>query len=183
LALMFASNPAASHTAWGKLYSRWLFDGVLYPEGRTHEDAATTYKLYHKATRIVHISSCYYCYSIRNDGIANSGFKIKSMDKLIAANEILDYVRINCPELQRHAECFLVASTLRLAADFSTEIIKKHPVEYKKVKNILLDRKYKKNVYLSFRHKFLLFLFKWCRPMFMAVWKRRISSANVKTAS
>lgn len=32
--------------AWNKLYHRSLFDGIRYPEGRIHEDEATTYRIF-----------------------------------------------------------------------------------------------------------------------------------------
>ncbi|MDR1913037.1 MAG: glycosyltransferase, partial [Clostridiales bacterium] len=59
LSMLLMSRASASHTAWGKLYDRKLFDGVEYPVGRMYEDAATTYKLYYKCGKAVHIKAPY----------------------------------------------------------------------------------------------------------------------------
>ncbi|MCR4652982.1 MAG: glycosyltransferase [Eubacterium sp.] len=56
--------------AWGKLVDRELYEGVRYPEGRIYEDIATTYRLFDKAERIVHIPDHLLYYRIRSNSIS-----------------------------------------------------------------------------------------------------------------
>ena len=178
LRLSLLSDPAASHTAWGKLYKRELFEDVTYPEGRIHEDAATTYLLYHKSKNVIHTRKQLYCYAINNGGIANSGFKPVSTDKLIAADEIIEFTRIICPEYHDHALCFRVVSALRLAADLTSNVRKDYPKEYDVVKKILLSPESITNRFISNRHRVLLLLFKFCKPAFYYIWKGRLGTVR-----
>jgi len=168
------SEPSVSHTAWGKLYRRSLFENITYPLGRVYEDAATTYKLYFKAERVVTIPSIYYYYFIHKGSISNSGFDSKSMDKLIAANEIIDFILDNCPDLLPYAECFEIVSALRIAADFKPDVISAYKAEYAQIKQILTNPRNKKNPLLSIRHKIMLKLFRFCKPIFFAIWRKRL---------
>lgn len=54
---------------WNKLYKRKLFENVYFPDGRTFEDVATTYKLFEKSDRVVFLNSCKYYYLQREDSI------------------------------------------------------------------------------------------------------------------
>ena len=57
-------------SAWAKLYKRRLFDKVRYPVGRVAEDAATTYKLYLEAERILYLNEPLYYYLLRPGSIS-----------------------------------------------------------------------------------------------------------------
>jgi glycosyltransferase involved in cell wall biosynthesis len=58
--------------AWDKLYKRELFDGIRYPEGQIYEDTATTYKVFHKSTRVIQIEETFYFYVRRKDSLCYS---------------------------------------------------------------------------------------------------------------
>ena len=58
--------------AWDKMYKRSLWDGIEYPVGRIYEDTATTFKLFHKANRVIHIPNCLYYYRRNNESICLS---------------------------------------------------------------------------------------------------------------
>lgn len=176
LAHLLLSHHTAPHTAAGKLYARDVFLDIYYPEGRAHEDAATTYKLYHKANMVVHTHIPYYCYAIHNQGIANSGFKLSSMDKLVAATEILDFIAEHVPDLIGHAHCFQIVSALRLAASFTPVVVKANGDAYRQVTSILLSPLAAQNKHLSMRHKVLLYMFKYCKLAFYYSWRKRLQN-------
>ncbi|GEM_PF-169264 len=52
---------------WNKIYRRHLWEQIRFPEGRVHEDDATTYKLYYGAARIVQIDLALINYRQRRD--------------------------------------------------------------------------------------------------------------------
>jgi glycosyltransferase involved in cell wall biosynthesis len=78
-------------SAWGKLYRSDLFEGIRFPEGKIHEDAATVWKLFLNAKSITTTSQRLYYYTIRTDSITGSGFKPESMQALDFTREIIEY--------------------------------------------------------------------------------------------
>ena len=52
--------------AWNKLYRRDLFETIRYPEGRIHEDEATTYLLFDEAKKLVFVDRVLYGYFPEN---------------------------------------------------------------------------------------------------------------------
>lgn len=66
--------------SWGKLYEKNLFENILFPKAKLHEDQFTTYKLFFESKKIVYDSSKLYFYFQRNDSIMNKQFNIKRMD-------------------------------------------------------------------------------------------------------
>lgn len=77
--------------AWGKLYKRELFHELRYPVGKIHEDEFVTYKLFSKSKRIVYTSAKLYYYLIRENSIMHSEFSLRSLDRLDAYTERIDF--------------------------------------------------------------------------------------------
>lgn len=73
--------------AWNKLYHRSLFDGIRYPEGRIHEDEATTYRIFDRVKRAAVIDACMYGYFTGNDSITRGNFSKKRLDWAWAVHE------------------------------------------------------------------------------------------------
>lgn len=73
-----------SGTIWGKLYKIELFNNILFPKGKIHEDAFTTYKLYLKANNISISNDKLYFYRKRPGSIMATR-KINSFVNLIEA--------------------------------------------------------------------------------------------------
>lgn len=171
---MLLSDPQMGHAPWGKLYKRSLYQQIYYPEGCLYEDAATTYKLYRKAVRIVHTAVPYYCYAIHNRGISQRAFNAASMDKLLVAEEIVKDINLNNPALQPYAQGFHIVSALRLVADFTPQIIKEYPTEYARVDKVLTHKEYARVSHLSRRHRLLLFLYRHNKAAFSYIWRWRL---------
>lgn len=71
------SDKKIRNYAWNKLYKSSLFENVRYPEGRSYEDIATTYLLFHKADKVCRIPEYLYFYQMREDSISNNTNKEK----------------------------------------------------------------------------------------------------------
>lgn len=69
LHLLLMDKTVTNHV-WNKLFKKELFEGVLFPYGRTFEDIATTYKLFEKASRIAVLNSGKYHQLQRDDSIS-----------------------------------------------------------------------------------------------------------------
>lgn len=87
-----------------KLYARELLDNLAFPDGRIHEDAALTYKIYYKADRVVYTNEELYFYYMSPDSIMRSPFYLKRLDWLDALEEKLDFLeKIGEHSLRRRA--------------------------------------------------------------------------------
>ncbi|SDB46678.1 Glycosyltransferase involved in cell wall bisynthesis [Pseudobutyrivibrio sp. YE44] len=77
--------------AWNKLYKAQLWEGVRYPEGKYHEDEATTYKLLYKAKIVSYIPDCLYKYYQRENSIMNAGLSGRYKDYIWAVRERINF--------------------------------------------------------------------------------------------
>lgn len=64
---------------WNKMYKKYLFDNIRYPEGHFYEELATTHKLIYKADRILKIPHYLYYYRKRQGSITNSSIAIDDL--------------------------------------------------------------------------------------------------------
>lgn len=90
---LFIQTGAYYVVAWNKLYKKELFDGIRYPEGRIHEDEATTYRLFDRAEKCVHVDNALYGYFVGSGGtsITRNGFQLKKLDWRTANKERVQY--------------------------------------------------------------------------------------------
>lgn len=80
-------------TAWGKLYSRDIWDGIEFPMGRVHEDEFTTYRVMGKARRVVVSERALYHYRVRPGSIMAEMDVPRQVDLLDALRGRVDYFR------------------------------------------------------------------------------------------
>ena len=83
--------------AWNKLYRAELFKetGIRYPEGRIHEDEATTYRLFHEAKKLAFLDRALYGYYTKNGGSITSVFSAKRLQWLTAHEERIAFFKKN----------------------------------------------------------------------------------------
>ncbi len=79
--------------AWNKLYKRELFAAVRYPEGRIHEDEATTYKIFDGTDKAVFVDRFLYGYYKAEKSITRNSFYLKRLDWLTAMEERIEYFK------------------------------------------------------------------------------------------
>lgn len=83
------------HYAVDKLYSKKLFEGVRYPEGKIFEDVFTTYKLFAKSNRIVYCDTSKYYYVQRANSILRNSFNERKLEYLEAIKEMTNFIDNN----------------------------------------------------------------------------------------
>lgn len=83
--------------AWNKLYRAELFKetGIRYPEGRIHEDEATTYRMFHEAKKLAFLDRALYGYYTENGGSITSVFSAKRLQWLTAHEERIAFFKKN----------------------------------------------------------------------------------------
>jgi glycosyltransferase involved in cell wall biosynthesis len=121
--------------AWNKLYKRELFEDVYYPEGRTFEDIATTYKLFEKADKVVCLDSCKYYYLERNDGIIGIRTIDSAADRcLMIYNRYMDLM-VRYPGEKE----ILLAGFYRAFAEFGYAVSRQRKDYFRSYKNDLRE--------------------------------------------
>lgn len=138
------------NSAWAKLYKKELFDVIRYPKGRLYEDLGTTYKLFFNASKIIWSNEQKYYYFQRESSIMSKAFTEKNMDRIAMSEEILDFVRDNCCEIEKAAVSRFFISNI--------QVLRELPLENQKYQNCCKEiceniKKYRKEVVLDSKAK------------------------------
>lgn len=131
-------------SAWGKLYHKKVFRGIKFPEGKLHEDLATTYKTIMKADKIVYTPKPLYCYYQRKGSIVNSGFNKKKMNIIDQTDDMCSDIMEKYPNLNnicRNRKIHARFSVLRLMLDDSN-LLEEEKKEKRKIINFLKSENY-----------------------------------------
>lgn len=81
-------DASINHGVWNKLYRRFLFDGIRFPDGAVYEDIRTTYKVLSKANRIVLIPDVLYHYVQYKGSIIHNSSVRNHLDHWTASYEL-----------------------------------------------------------------------------------------------
>lgn len=93
IAGMSWKDGAYNVVAWNKLYKSSLFQGIRYPEGRIHEDEATTHKLFYQAKKVAFVYRYLYGYYTGGSSITRDNFSLKRLDWEWAVASRLEFLR------------------------------------------------------------------------------------------
>lgn len=105
---------------WNKLYRRELFDDVLFPKGKQHEDEYTTYKLLWKANKYALSENSLYYYRQRPDSIMGQKFSEKFLDVIGAYEERSYFFKDKDKELYHKSLIVLYGTIQRLLKQVNT---------------------------------------------------------------
>lgn len=81
----------AGFSVCNKLFARELFDGIMFPKGRLHEDVAVIYRLAAAAGRIAAVDQKLYCYCSNDDSITRSRMKPERLDDLDFREDLCEF--------------------------------------------------------------------------------------------
>jgi glycosyltransferase involved in cell wall biosynthesis len=82
-----------------KLFKKTCLENIQFPEGRIHEDLATTYKFFANSNKAVFTNYMGYIYIKRENSILTSKFNSKRLDAFIGWDEILLFMLEKYPTL------------------------------------------------------------------------------------
>lgn len=91
LTLLYGPEYIRTVIACSKIYKKELFVGIRFPKGKIHEDEFTTYKLLHKASKVVDSNVKMYYYRQREGSIMAQGFNEKRLHVVEAWKERINY--------------------------------------------------------------------------------------------
>lgn len=112
--------------AWNKLYHKSVFEGVRYPEGRIHEDEATTHKLFYQAEQVVFVYRFLYGYYTGGTSITRDKFSLKRLDWEWAVRNRLTF-------LKERQEIEILIPMYKIYMDGTIDL-------YYKIKELLQDK-------------------------------------------
>ena len=96
--------------AWDKLYKRYLFDGLRYPEGKICEDVPVTYRAALKANKVALLPEPVYVYYHRPGSITTAPVSQKSFHFAAHTQAICQDIKARCPEILPQARYLRVWS-------------------------------------------------------------------------
>ena len=157
--------------ACNKLYRKYLFKEIRYPENRYFEDIGTTYKLLYNSSKVIYIKKAMYYYFVNNESITRTNTNKKKMidiielleeelefykDKDLTKMYFLCYRRLMENLIKMYYE-----SNDNIGKEFSEWIADKYKFYYKRKKQIINSV-----IKLKTRIKFMLFfinrkIYKW----------------------
>lgn len=79
--------------AWNKLFRRTVLGDIRFPFGKVHEDEFWTYKILHRAQAVVYLKETLYYYVQRDSSIMGEHTNIKSLQRLDAYKERIQYYK------------------------------------------------------------------------------------------
>jgi|GEM_PF-121104 len=81
--------------AWNKLYKRSAIGTIRFPEGKLHEDAYTTHKIFHNVQKVVVSNQYMYWYLQRDDSIIGKKYDLSRLDSVEASREKMSFFKEN----------------------------------------------------------------------------------------
>lgn len=90
-----------------KLFHKNCFKDIKFPDGRIHEDLATTYKLFSNWEKSVYTNYSGYVYVKREDSILTRKYNPKRLEAFAAWEEILRFMMVCYSQLKdEYIACF-----------------------------------------------------------------------------
>lgn len=96
------------NNTWGKLYTRSVLDGIVFPKGKLYEDIAVTYQVLLKAKRVCYRPEPLYLYTTNTTGISQSAFSPRRMDLIDMAEGMYRDIERRFPGYLRAAKARLM---------------------------------------------------------------------------
>ncbi len=102
-----------SFAVWDKIYRRFLFNDIEFPEGRSCEDVPVTYALFAKSRKVINIGKAKYYNFHRENSSSRQEFFLRRIDWVLFAGEICKDVKNRYPFLITRAEALYIDYTYR----------------------------------------------------------------------
>lgn len=159
LGLLFGEEYVKTVVVWNKLYRRILFEEIRFPKGKVHEDEFTTYKVIHKANKLVNSNIPMVYYRQREGSIMAEGFNEKRLHVIEAWEEKYLYLKQEgLEELALRTEANLCSTLKRLYVQTKrSNLINKNKI-LKDLRNEMKTKyiRFIKNPYITDRGKITL---------------------------
>lgn len=146
-----------------KIFKKELFQDIKFPIGKTNEDFAVLYRLFHRCKKISYIKDALYNYYCREGSVTKTSFNEKQFDKIDNCREMCIYVNDNVPRLKSVANYYFVLQTMYLLKTMILENIKGYEDHYILLRKIIkFNTKYiLRTKYMNFKEKLMCLCLGW----------------------
>ncbi len=159
---IFTKENVKTIVVWNKLYKKYIYENLRFPEGKINEDEFITYKAFYNCKRnIAVINEKLYYYRFNSESIMGSKFNVKRLDALEALKERKTfYKEKNEEELYEKSVAYyqnalkkyyiLVRENIENPKNYFTKIkkeSKKNLKDYMKLKNVNTIEKIKMRLF------------------------------------
>lgn len=90
---LYALDGAYNVVAWNKLYKKELFKEIRYPDGKIHEDEATTFRIFYLTEKVALVDRYLYGYFTSDSSITRNAFSSKRLDWIWAMEQRIDFYK------------------------------------------------------------------------------------------
>lgn len=129
-------NDNISHEAWGKMYSKDLWDNIQFPFGQMLEDYSTTYKIFSKANKVAINNVKTYYYYQRSGSI----LRCQVSEKTLEVFDISDKETVNIintwPDLKTEAKALQITTYLKFYQKILNSDFSLYPEYQKRIKKM-----------------------------------------------
>ena len=82
---------------WNKIYKRYLWEQIRFPDGHVYEDIDTTFRIFDLCKKVFVLNSPLYFYRQRSESITSTNTWENAGDKLLAYSHFKEFVENNTP--------------------------------------------------------------------------------------
>lgn len=157
------------HSAWSKLYKRWLFDKVMFPKGMLAEDFATTYLYIYYCEKIALYDRRLYFYNIRENSIMTQASLKLVLDVYKSACKKYDFEKVIFPDHRKIVETAYCNCLLKTIARIYNEKTLDPVYEQKDIEEKLKHIKWK---YIPASSKCIFLLYIFNRKLYAYIMKK-----------
>lgn len=111
-------NDIMQNLLWDKIWRRKLFDGIVFPEGRTYEDISIMHILFERASLVCCLPEIKYHYLQRVDSIVSTTTLKNRIDHYMAAQQRYLEMHNNWPQFENLMRAQCVASAITIWASY-----------------------------------------------------------------
>lgn len=144
---------------WAKIYSRSLFENIVFPEGKFAEDMFVNISIFANAKCIIYDHSKLYCYNQIGESLTRSKFNLGKLSMVEAIIEWREVVVLKYPKLTKDIDRLYYISLLGIMRELvllKSEEGKGIYNNYKK--KLFNDRKYINTLNVSLKEHVKMFL-------------------------
>ena len=91
----FMNKTLDANAICSRLFKKFLFNEIRFPEGKLHEDRFTSYRVYFQVKRVSVVDYPIYYYFSNDESIVHAEWSPKKMDDLEAAENQLEFFKYN----------------------------------------------------------------------------------------
>lgn len=167
-------NDNISHEAWGKMYSKKLWDNIQFPFGQIVEDYSTTYRVFSKANKIAINNAKVYYYYQRAGSILRGQVSPKMLEVFDISDKETVYIINTWPDLKTEAKALQITTYLKFYQKILNSDLSLYPEYQKRIKKTTKENSFilLKSPIINYKLKIKIVLAMINKRIFLLIYNR-----------